>query len=256
MLFSVARLIRIEKSLLSAISVFLPAYLKTNDLGLSLSYSIPVFTIIAVGFIINDVNDIERDQVNNPERVLPQKLVTLNFAVFLYFFLLLITLIVVKVFIPFNHIFSFLLFVTLVTNYNYVVSAFPYLKNLYVVLITGVHLSIMFLLIPFNPYFFVCTCLNILSQEMLLDLRDLNGDGSTFPKIVGKRMVIQIVMILQILQLLVLLINCKYEMQYWGLILFIILVQTLGYIFWKKEHLSYTINTLKVQIMVMFVLIL
>src|SRR5437868_509883 len=230
MLHSVARLIRIEKCLLSDLSVLLPAYQKTKELGLSLAYSIPIFAVVASGFIINDINDVERDFVNNPERVLPQKSISLNFAVALYFFFILTTLVVVKFLIPFHYIFIFMLYLVLITNYNYLVNSFPYLKNLYVVIVTGVHLSIIFLLIPFNLYFFVCIMLNILSQEMLLDLRDLKGDGKTFPKIVGKRIVIGIVVLLQILQLLILLIDDKSSVLYWSLILFVISAQVLGYI--------------------------
>lgn len=256
MLFSIARLIRFEKCFLSAFSVFLPALLNTNDLNLSLGYSIPILTILASGFIINDINDIDRDNVNNPDRVLPQKSISIDFAVFLYFFLLLLTLVTIKFSIPFRHVFVFMLYLILIINYNYLVNSFPYFKNLYVVIVAGIHLFIVFLLVPFNPYFSGCIILNILSQEMLLDLRDVKGDGKTFPKIVGKKILLRVVLLIQIAQLLLLVAYWKFSILHLCLILFVISMQVLGYLFWRQKKYVYTINTLKTQMIIMFTLII
>src|ERR1700743_1899592 len=196
MFFFILKLIRFTKSFLSAFSVFLPTLVKTRNLSLSLTYSISVFTIVALGFIINDVNDIERDAVNNPDRVLPQKLITSEFAITIYYLMLLATLIVIKFFMPLNSVFVFMLYLVLIINYNYLVDSFPYLKNFYVLVISVVHLSIIFLLIPVNWFFGGCIILNILCQEILLDLRDLRGDGKTLPKILGEKLTIRLVSLL------------------------------------------------------------
>lgn len=256
MFFLIVKLIRFEKSLLSAFSVFLPVLLYTKDINLSLEYSIPIFTIVAAGFIINDINDIERDLVNNPNRVLPQKSITTGFAVFLYYFLLLITLVIIKFFIPLRSVFVFMLYLVLIINYNYLVNSFPYLKNLYVLIVTGVHLSIIFLLVPLNLFFFGCIILNILSQEILLDLRDLQGDGNTFPKIVGKKATVCIVALLQILQLLLLIAYGTFDFLHWSLILSIISTQVLAYLFWNQKKYDRIIGTLKAQMIMLFALIM
>lgn len=256
MLFSIAKLLRIEKCFFSAFSIFLPAFHYTKDLNLSLAYSIPVFTIVASGFVINDINDLERDHVNNPERVLPRKSITIDFAIIIYFLLLISTLVIIKFFIPFRYVFVFMVYLVSITNYNYLVNSFPYFKNLYVVVVTGVHLFIIFLLVPFNMFFSGCIILNILSQELLLDLRDLKGDGNTFPKIVGNKATIQIAILLQVLQLLILTVYGRLNFIHLALIFFVTLTQVLSCIFWKKKKYKYTVYTLKAQAMMMFALIL
>ena len=256
MLYLIGKLIRFEKCFLSAFSVFLPAWINTKDIKLSLAYSIPIFTIVASGFILNDINDIERDFVNNPDRVLPQKSITANFAIGLYYFLLLMTLVIIKFFMPLSYVFVFMLYLVLIINYNYLVNSFPYLKNLYVLIVAGVHLSIIFLLVPLNLFFFGSILLNILSQEILLDLRDLKGDGNTFPKIVGKQVTVRLFVLLQILQMLLLIAYGRFNFVHWGLILSIILTQALIYLFWKQKKHGGIINTLKAQAIMMFALII
>ena len=256
MFFLIIKLIRFEKSFLSAFSVFLPAWLTTKDINLSLAYSVPIFTIVASGFIINDINDIERDFVNNPDRVLPQKLITTEFAITLYYFLLAATLVIVKFFIPLGHVFVFMLYLVLVISYNYLVNSFPYLKIFYVAFVSAVHLSVIFLLVPVNLFFYGCIILNILSQETVLDLRDLKGDGNTLPKIVGRKATVRIVSFLQLLQLLLLIIYGKFNFIHWSLILLTILTQGLLYLFWKQGKNNLIIGTLKGQTIMMFALII
>jgi geranylgeranylglycerol-phosphate geranylgeranyltransferase len=256
MVFSIIRLIRFEKSFLSAFSIFLPALQKTKDVRLSLAYSIPIFTIMASAFIINDINDIERDFVNNPDRVLPQKLISTDFAITLYYFLLLLTLVIVKFLIPFNHVFLFMFYLILATNYNYLVNSFPYLKNFYVVLIMIAHLSIIFLLVPVNLFFSGCILLNILSEEVLLDLRDLKGDGNTLPKIVGKKVMIRVAALLQLLQLALLIAYGKFNFVHLSVILLTVSTQALLYFFWKQQQNRLVIWTLKAQTIMMFALLI
>jgi len=256
MFFLILKLIRFEKTFLSAFSVFLPAFVKTRNIGMSLTYSIPVFTIVALGFIINDINDIERDTVNNPERVLPQKLITSEFAIVAYYLLLLATLIVIKFFMPLSSVFVFMLYLVLIINYNYLVDSFPYLKNFYVLIISTVHLSIIFLLVPINWFFAGCIILNILCQEILLDLRDLKGDGETLPKILGKKLTVRLVLFLQSLQLLLLIAYRKFNFMHWSLILLIISTQVLLYFFWQHKNNTLLISTLKAQTIMLFALIL
>lgn len=256
MSFLILKLIRFEKTFLSAFSVFLPAFVKTRNINLSLAYSIPVFTTIALGFIINDINDIERDTVNNPERVLPQKLITSEFAIMVYYFLLLATLITIKFFMPLSSVFVFMLYLVLIINYNYLVDSFPYLKNFYVLVISTVHLSIIFLVIPVNWFFAGCIILNILCQEVLLDLRDLKGDGKTLPKILGRKLTLRLLLFLQFLQLLLLIAYGKFNFLHWSLILLIVSTQVLLYFFWQHKNHNLLIGTLKAQTIMLFALIL
>lgn len=256
MLYSIARLIRFEKSFLSAVSVFLPVFLQTNNINLSLGYALPIFTICAAGYVINDINDIERDHINNPDRVLPKQALTTDFAAVLYYVLLGITLVLVKFFIPFWHVFVYMFYLVLISNYTFLVNSFAYLKNIYVLVITAVHLSIIFLLIPVNFTFITSILLNILGQEILLDLRDIKGDGNTFPKVFGERASLLLVVCSQILQTILLLLYQQHNMRQLVLVLFVIATQVIAYLLWKKGQTKQLVNILKAQTIMMFVLII
>ncbi|BAU51873.1 prenyltransferase [Mucilaginibacter gotjawali] len=155
-----------------------------------------------------------------------------------------------------GYVFVFMLYLVLIINYNYLVNSFPYLKIFYVAIVTIVHLFIIFLLVPINLFFCGCIISNILSQEILLDLRDLKGDGNTLPKIVGKKITIRLVSLLQLLQLLLLIAYGKFNIMHCGLILLTVLTQVLLYFFWKQKKNELIISTLKVQTIMMFALII
>lgn len=75
---AILRLTQVDSSMLSFLAIFLPLSVRTKDLGLSFSRAIPLLFTGMCTFIANDLNDIEKDRVNHPERPLPVRHLTPN----------------------------------------------------------------------------------------------------------------------------------------------------------------------------------
>jgi geranylgeranylglycerol-phosphate geranylgeranyltransferase len=185
---AICRLSRIDTCLLVFLTVFAPSYAHDENLLQSLILALPVFTMCICTFIINDVNDLEKDIVNHPNRPLPKKKLTVAFAVALYFLFIFLSLILVKIYVPADYVYIYLLFLILLTNYDYMVATFPYIKNFYVSVTTVIPIAILSYISPGNyDYAYVASALIFftLGREMFMDIEDVKGDGETFVKALG-----------------------------------------------------------------------
>src|SRR5688572_25665258 len=95
-------------------------------------FAFPILTTAMAGFVLNDILDAEKDAVNHPFRPIPRGDISKTNAMALYFGLLLLTLISVRLWVPLKELFYYLLFVISFANYGFVVERFPLLKNPYV----------------------------------------------------------------------------------------------------------------------------
>jgi 4-hydroxybenzoate polyprenyltransferase len=82
-------------------------------------------------FVANDLDDIEADCINHPERPLPSKNVSPLFAAGIYFVCLAAALLTTRVFVPSRVAFLYYVTVTLTISYRYVVAFVPNVKALY-----------------------------------------------------------------------------------------------------------------------------
>src|SRR5215213_715526 len=98
--FSLLRLTRADGSLLAFLLFFVPCYVHLRDPAHSIALALPIFLIISSTFILNNINDVERDRVNHPTRPLPSGLISLGFATLLYGILFLAALATTYLFIP------------------------------------------------------------------------------------------------------------------------------------------------------------
>ncbi len=201
MLFAIAKLIRIEKSISNSLSIFFPLIYITRNISFSLNYSIPIFFMFAAAFVINDINDLEKDKINHSNRALPKNDISINMAIILYYFFLAGALLSIKLTVPFNYVFIYLLYIVLITNYDYLNMGYPYLKNLYVVLVFSIHFAILYLIIPINIFILIGLVINILCKEIYMDIRDIKGDGKTFAKVMGIKNTGKVILCLQFLLL-------------------------------------------------------
>jgi 4-hydroxybenzoate polyprenyltransferase len=83
---AIARLIRLSSSLFSALAVFVAFLARTENFRLSLGYATPLLFIGMCTFIANDLEDLEKDQLIHPDRPLPARNLTPEFAAILYSF--------------------------------------------------------------------------------------------------------------------------------------------------------------------------
>src|ERR1041384_6546705 len=101
---------------------------RSKDLESSVGKSIPLLFIGMCTFIANDLDDREKDQVNHPDRPLPARHLTPEFAAILYFTLLGAALFSTSHFVEPNIAFWYYGLMTLSISYGYIVECLPSVK--------------------------------------------------------------------------------------------------------------------------------
>lgn len=257
MLLNLARLIRLDTCLLTALSIFVPLLYKTGNIVISYTYSIPLLSIVASGFVLNDIQDVEDDNINHPSRVLPSKQITLKIAVVIYFIFLGISLITIKELIPLKYIYIYSIYLILITNYNYIKTEFPYLKIFFVLTVMGLHLFILNQLISTSTYLSIGIIFYIFARELLMDVTDLKGDGKTLVKLLGTLVSVYCSFLFQFLSIAIITF-CVANSKLDYLIMAISMILAISnYLFWKVEtKRKQVILIMKLQLVLLFVMIL
>jgi geranylgeranylglycerol-phosphate geranylgeranyltransferase len=201
------RLSRTATSALAFAMVFLPYYARTRDLWASITLATPIFTIAMCMFILNDINDVERDRINHPRRPLATGSISVRTAGIVYLLLFGTSLILVRILIERGVHFIYLAGFLLAINYNTVVNNLPKLKNPYVALTATVPVFIVnsalgTQAIPSSAA--ISIFLFIFGREMLMDVHDAPGDGETLAKSLTTGRAAVIAFILQAMALVVL----------------------------------------------------
>lgn len=182
-LSAILRLTRLDSSLLSFLAVFIPFLVRTNDLGLSFRRAIPLLFTGVCTFIANDLDDIERDQVNHPERPLPARQITPTLAAILYFISLAAALFSTKHFVPPGIAFLYYALIALAISYGHIVESLPGLKTPYVAAASSIPVLIVATSYPGEARLFlvaVSAFLFTMGREICMDIRDRAGDAISF----------------------------------------------------------------------------
>lgn len=180
---AILRLTRLSSSLLGALAVFLPLLARTKNLGLSLGKAMPLLFIGICTFIANDLDDIEKDRVNHPERPLPARHLTPEFAVVLYFVSLALALFSTRYFVALDIAFWYYGLMTLSISYGYIVDSFPSIKTTYVAAASSVPVLIIATSYPHEPRLFAVAAtafLLTLGREICGDILDRAGDAVSY----------------------------------------------------------------------------
>lgn len=182
-LHAILRLIRLDGSLLIFFSIFIPLLARTKELSESLGRAIPFLFTAMCTFVANDLDDLERDKVNHPERPLPAGKVTVAFAVVLYFTCLALALFSTKYYVEQGVDFWYYGLISLSISYVYIVNGLPGLKTLYVATALTIPILMMATLYPDEPRLYVLAgagFLTILGREICMDIQDRAGDVVSF----------------------------------------------------------------------------
>jgi hypothetical protein len=180
---AILRLIRLSSSLLGALAIFLALLARTKHLGFSLGKAIPLFFIAVCTFIANDLDDVEKDRVNHPERPLPARHLTPEFAAVLYFVSLAVALFSTRYFVTEGIAFWYYGLMILSISYGYIVECLPSFKTPYVSAASTVPVLIVATLFPNEPRFFVVAAtafLLTLGREICKDILDRAGDAISY----------------------------------------------------------------------------
>src|SRR6185437_736722 len=182
---AIADLARLDASVFVGLAIFLPVLYKAKEPVFAFKSAVPAVLISMSGYVLNNLHDIERDRENHPKRALPSGLMSASGATILYFSLLAGSLLSLRMFVDLKSALWYIVLLVAITNYNYVVSTFPKLKNIYVALASALPILILSALIP---NYIVCAYLPFsvfayfVGKEMLRDILDMNGDGDTLAK--------------------------------------------------------------------------
>lgn len=148
-----------------------------------MSKATPLFFIGMCTFIANSLDDIEKDQINHPERPLPSGHIRPPIAATLYFICLAIALFATKLYIEAGIAFWYYFLLSASTSYGYVIDFLPGFKSLYVAGATSVPVLIVatyylgekrLYLVAGAVFAFV------LGKELCMDLVDRPGDRESF----------------------------------------------------------------------------
>lgn len=181
---AILRIIRVDSSVLAFLVIFIPLQARTRNIASSFGMAIPLFFTFVCTFIANDLDDIERDRVNHPERPLPAGHLTPEVATVLYFASLAASLFSTRYFVIEGSVaFLYYALITLSISYGYIVERFPGLKAPYVAAVSSIPIFIVAALFPneITLYFVaISVFLLFLGREICMDIKDRPGDATSF----------------------------------------------------------------------------
>lgn len=212
-LVATLNLSRFITSTILFLAILLPLWFHLGDWLFAVTYSVPILTASMNGFIINDISDIEADKINHPERPLPQEEISEFAAVIVYYALLAVTLLTIKILIANQYVYGYLVFVIGLINYNYVVRHTPKIKNIYIALVGTTPFIVLWQLLPnFEMKLPVISSLFffVLGRELLMDVHDADGDKDSLAKYIGNHKALKLAFASQIIGIILLLFSAAH----------------------------------------------
>lgn len=180
---AILRLTRLDSSVLAFLAIFLPLLVRTGNLTQSLGRATPLLFIYMCIFIANDLDDVEKDRVNHPDRPLPAGYITPTFAAILYFTCLALALFSTRLYVAPGIAFLYYALLALFISYGYVVECLPGLKAPYVAAVTTIPVLIVATLYPDEARLYVAAAsifFLVIGREICMDIRDRPGDAISF----------------------------------------------------------------------------
>lgn len=183
MLRAALELVRPSSTLLAFVAILVPIFSRTGDLTASLKRSIPLLLASACTFLINDLDDMEKDSINHPQRPLPSGRVTPSVVTSLYFMCLAGALITTRMWVQRSHV-AFLYYagLTIAISYSYIVEYLPALKAPYVAAASMLPVLILTEYFPDEPGLYriaAAVFLSVLGRELCKDILDRKGDPAS-----------------------------------------------------------------------------
>ncbi len=135
---AILQLTRLGTSLLGFAAIFLPLFVRTGDFQTSFGKASPLLFTCVCTFIANDLDDIERDRVNHPERPLPTGQLAPAVAGIMYFASLGLALFSTRHYVTQGIAFWYYGLIAISISYGYVVECFPSFKAPYVAAVSSI----------------------------------------------------------------------------------------------------------------------
>lgn len=180
---AILQIVRIEGSLLAFLLVFLPIYASTGYIADSVGRSIPVLFICICTFVANDLDDVEKDRINHPERPLPRGYLSPTFATILYFISLGIALLLTSSYIEPRTVWVYYVFTIVMISYRFIVEYLPTSKAFYIAVAAVIPALIIAPVYPDKPRLYTvagAAFFHVLGREMCMNILDMLGDPYSF----------------------------------------------------------------------------
>jgi geranylgeranylglycerol-phosphate geranylgeranyltransferase len=168
-----------DSGVLAFLCLFIPVYARSHDLAVSAGRAIPLLFICMCTFIANDLDDLERDLINHPDRPLPGRRLTPTAAGVLYFVCLALALFTTRYLVDQRIAFWYYGLATASISYGYVVEYLPSIKALYVAAAISIPIWIVATSYPDERRLYVLAAAGFffaLGRELCMDIDDRPGD--------------------------------------------------------------------------------
>jgi 4-hydroxybenzoate polyprenyltransferase len=203
----VFHLIRVDATIAAFLAIFLPSYTRTSDLSLSLKRAVPLLFICICTFVANDLNDMERDEINHPQRPLAASRLAPTVAAMLFFVSLFAALFSTHYFAAPSAAFWYYALISVSISYSLLVDWLPSLKAPYVAAAETVPILITLSSYPSEPRIYgvaIAVLFHSLGREICKDIADRPGDGVSFVRTLRPRPLAAAAFLLQVVPLVTL----------------------------------------------------
>lgn len=187
-------------------------------------------------FIANDLDDIEKDRINHPERPLPASTLSPTFAVVLYFTFLATSLFSTRHFVTPGIAFLYYALIALSISYGYVVDGIPSLKAPYVATVSTIPILILAAFHPQETRLYLVSgamFLLTLGREVCMDIKDRAGDSFSILHRFSASTLAAVAFSLQTVALLLLAVKVRKAGDFVGLLTMAFLLSLSG-VYWFK----------------------
>jgi geranylgeranylglycerol-phosphate geranylgeranyltransferase len=243
----------LDSSLLGFLAIFLSLLARTKDLTLSFTKALPFLFICICTFIANDVDDVEKDRINHPERPLPSGHLSPTLAVILYFIFLALALFSTRYYVEPYIAFWYYGLITLSISYRYIVDWLPNLKTFYVAVAVSIPILMMAASYPNETRLYTVAgsvFLLTLGREICGNIQDRAGDSVSFMHRINPNTLAVIAFCLQVIGLLLLATEVHKLGDAVDLIVMILLQVVSGFYWFKFTRYRRATNVMKLQFLV------
>jgi geranylgeranylglycerol-phosphate geranylgeranyltransferase len=196
---AVAQVTRLDTSILACLAVVIPHWSRDHfDTGVRTG--VPILLITMCTFIANDLDDIERDRINHPNRPLPSARLQTSTAALLYFICLGLALLATRAFVPYPLSFWYYGLASIAISYRYVTEYLPVIKAPYVAAALTVPIVLVSQWFSEEPRLLVVAAaffLAALARELCMDVHDRAGDPHSAVTQINARRLVRFAFVLQ-----------------------------------------------------------
>ena len=246
--------LRLLTVIFCSLIIFIPVYDHTADLYISIIKALPFGLITFGGMVLNDIYDVEKDKISKPHRPITAGLLPIGKAVILYRACFAAAFAIAFIYFDLLNIIIWGAVLLLIIIYNWMVVKAAVFKTFTTGIINCLCFAFIFINCerPISDYWFLLSLfMFITARELIMDIRDIEGDMKskvkTLAVLAGKNIayVLSFVFIVGSIEVQILLLLKSNEPSH--LILFAasaVLVLFFFFLSMKKKFISYAINFL------------